>query len=126
MLSAKQRLQFFNPFDVDNCRAMDPPEFSRIELCLHCAQGLPHHRTDFASMEVHIFIVGFYPIDFVSVQEGDAPARFDHEAIEVLRLVLDALQQGAYLHTPLVLTLGTEPLFCMFDSLLESRLIERL
>ena len=35
VLSAKQRLQFFNPFDVDNSRAMDPAEFSWIELCLH-------------------------------------------------------------------------------------------
>src|SRR5438128_5844167 len=99
---------------------MDSPEFSRIELCFHRAQGLPHHRTNFARMEMHIFIVGFYPINFVNVQESDAPARLDHKAIEVLRLVLDTLQQGAYLPTPHVLPPAPPPLFSIFHTHLAS------
>jgi hypothetical protein len=126
VLSAEQRLQFFDSPDIDNSRAMHSSEFFRIELCLHRAEGLSHHRSDFARMEVHVFIVGFYPINFINAQERNAPGRFDHKAIEVLRLVFDTLQQCAYLHSPLVPALGTEPLFCMFDRVLESCLIERL
>jgi hypothetical protein len=75
---------------------------------------------------VHVFIVGFYPNNFVNTQERNAPGRFDHKAIEVLRLVFDTLQQCAYLRPPLVSVLGTKPFFCMFDRVLESGLIERL
>src|SRR5262245_21424237 len=98
---------------------MDPLEFSRIELCLHRAQGLAHHRTDFASVEVHIFIVRFYPVNFVSAQEGDAPARLDYKPIEISGLILNTFEQRAYLHTSFFLTLGTQPFFCMFDRVLE-------
>src|SRR5438874_3064214 len=126
MLSAKQWLQFFNPFDVDDSRAMNSPEFFRIKLCLHRAEGLSHHRSDFTRMEMHVFIVGFYPINFINAQERNASGRFDHKAIEVLRLAFDTLQQCTYLHPPFAPALGTEPLFCMFDRVLESCLIERL
>ena len=77
-------------------------------------------------MEVDIFVVGFDPIDFANAQESDAPARLNHKAIEVLRLVFDILQQRAYLHSPGVLALRTKPLFCIFDCVFESHLIERL
>ena len=97
VLSAEQRLQFFDSPDIDNSRAMHPSEFFRIELCLHRAEGLSHHRSDFACMEVHVFIVGFYPNNFVNAQERNAPGRLDHKAIEVMRLVFDTLQQCAYL-----------------------------
>jgi hypothetical protein len=75
---------------------------------------------------VHVFIVGFYPINFVSAQERNAPTRLDHKAIEVLRPVFDTFQQGTYLCAPLAPALGLEPLFCMLDRVLESRLVERL
>jgi hypothetical protein len=77
-------------------------------------------------VEVHVFVVGFDPIDFVSAQERDATARLDHDALKVLRLVSDVLKQSAYLYSPVVLTLGEEPFFGVFDRVFESRLIERL
>src|SRR5689334_18825549 len=110
MFSAKERLQLLNWFDVDNGRAMDAPEFFRIELCLHRAQGLPYHRREFARVEMHIFIVCFYPVNFVDAEKGDAPTRFDHKAIEVLRFIFDALQQRANLRTSFVFALGTKTL----------------
>jgi hypothetical protein len=77
-------------------------------------------------VEVHVFVVGFNPIDFVSAQESDATGCLDHEALKVLWLVFDILKQRAYLHSPVVLALGAKPLFCIFDRVFESRLIERL
>jgi hypothetical protein len=71
-------------------------------------------------VEVHVFVVGFDPINFVSAQERDATARLDHEALKVLRLVFDVLKQSAYLRSPVVLTLGAEPLFSIFDRVFES------
>src|SRR5678815_2562622 len=103
---------------------MDTAEFCRIQLRLHRTQGLSYHWSRFARVEVHVFVVGFNPINLVSAQESDATAGFDHEAIKVLRLVFDIFKQSAYLHSPVVLTLGPEPLFGIFDRVLESRLIE--
>ena len=125
MLAAKERLKLFDPRNIHNSRAVNAPELFGIELRLHGADCLPHHRVNFAGMKVNVLVICFDPIDLVRAQECDSSACFDDETLEVWRLVPDAVEQCAQLESLIFFVPGIKARFGMPDRLLEPRLVER-
>src|SRR5437763_15029872 len=105
---------------------MDAHESLGIELCFHGSQRLSHHPRAFAGMEMQVFVVCLYPVNFSSIQEADSAISSDDDTIQVRFLGLDAFEKRPYLQTPFFVMLRMTALLHMFQRRLEAHLVERL
>src|SRR5205085_7933374 len=104
---------------------MDPDKFSRIQLFLHRAQSLADHPRSFAGVKMNVFIVRLEPVDFPGLKKSDPSVGANDNAIQILLLGANAIEQRAYLELFLFMMLGMETFLGVFQRGLEPHLVER-
>src|SRR5205085_3415751 len=94
IFAVEGRAEFFNPLYVHNGGAMDSEKSFRIESGFETAHRLSEQMRLIADVQMHIIIGCVYPIDLFYFQEKYPPRRFDHEAIQMLSLLLHVFQKS--------------------------------
>ena len=69
ILSVRTRLQFLNPADVDDDRAVDPQEDFGIERSLQRVHRNMEQVISAPGMQLHIVFGGFHPIHVFEIDE---------------------------------------------------------
>src|SRR5512143_4189413 len=119
-------LELLDVIDVDDRRAMDTDERLGVELRLHVLHAFAQEVGVALRVDLDVVARRLDPIDLLGPNEEHATARLDDQALRVLPLFMELLEQR---DEPRIehrlLGLG-QPATGPLQRLLEARLIERL
>lgn len=76
--------QLVDEVEIDDVRAVNADEAARIELGLQAAENLTVQVLLFRRVDGHVDSLGGDPPDVAHIDEADAAALFEREAVEVV------------------------------------------
>src|SRR5690242_9350942 len=90
----ENRLQFANPVDIDQRRAMNPEELPLVEASLQRLESLANQVSLPGRMHPHIVVGGFDPIYFFHAKKNNAPGGPDHQSCKPMFFRLQIFEQS--------------------------------